>query len=332
MTRNSTFATSLKNKSMCSQLTRSLGEDPIGSVPEWERCLVMELPAPWQPDVTQSRHFPSVLRNVISDTAIHTTHTRIQCVLPDPEYSVPGHTRLMLFSRPLVPFSTLDRLDYLVPNPEAENLAVSLLTSRNSLKTYIENGVEKQQRELLVCTHGTRDTCCATFGYPLYKRLRARADNKRIRIWRTSHTGGHRFAPTLVDLPSGHYWANLDDQSLNALINRKGNVDSLRSNYRGWAGVSSAPVQSVEREVFMAEGWDWLNYHKSAKLIETKPEETQFSVYIFHSLPNGLEQGKYEAIVKQVGSIPLPKCLSDGTKGDTPQYQVSKLKRTSFPG
>ncbi|GAA4123442.1 sucrase ferredoxin [Nocardioides fonticola] len=52
----------------------------------------------------------------------------------------------------------------------------------------------------LVCTHGRRDVCCAEFGRPVAAALAARWPDD---TWETSHLGGHRFAPTLIALPSG---------------------------------------------------------------------------------------------------------------------------------
>lgn len=57
-------------------------------------------------------------------------------------------------------------------------------------------------RDILVCTHGSRDVCWGKFGYAIYKLLRARhAAPNGLRVWRTSHIGGHRFASTLLDFP-----------------------------------------------------------------------------------------------------------------------------------
>lgn len=53
---------------------------------------------------------------------------------------------------------------------------------------------------LLVCTHGARDRCCALLGMPLVRALAAEAPG---RVWRSSHQGGHRFAPTVIVLPWG---------------------------------------------------------------------------------------------------------------------------------
>jgi hypothetical protein len=51
-----------------------------------------------------------------------------------------------------------------------------------------------------VCTHGERDACCARLGRALHRALSAARPEV---TWQTSHLGGHRFAPTMLHLPSG---------------------------------------------------------------------------------------------------------------------------------
>ena len=63
-------------------------------------------------------------------------------------------------------------------------------------------------RQVLVCTHGVRDTCCGAQGTRLAAALPGLGAG--VRSWRTSHTGGHRFAPTALVLPEGTAWAYLD--------------------------------------------------------------------------------------------------------------------------
>ncbi len=68
---------------------------------------------------------------------------------------------------------------------------------------------------LLVCTNGRRDLCCAVRGRPVAQGASAARPG---RVWETSHTGGHRFAPTAVLLPSGVTLARLDvDLAVQAL-------------------------------------------------------------------------------------------------------------------
>lgn len=60
---------------------------------------------------------------------------------------------------------------------------------------------------LLVCTNGKRDVCCAVRGRALAGYL---AGQRGPWVWECTHTGGHRFAPTGVALPSGATYARLD--------------------------------------------------------------------------------------------------------------------------
>jgi hypothetical protein len=59
----------------------------------------------------------------------------------------------------------------------------------------------------LVCTNGRRDLCCAETGRPVAAALAARWPDA---TWETTHLGGHRFAGTLLALPSGYALGRLD--------------------------------------------------------------------------------------------------------------------------
>lgn len=60
---------------------------------------------------------------------------------------------------------------------------------------------------VLVCAHGKRDQCCALLGRPIAAALAADYPG---RVWECSHTGGHRFAPAVVLLPSGLTYGRVD--------------------------------------------------------------------------------------------------------------------------
>ncbi len=124
-------------------------------------------------------------------------------------------------------------------------------------------------RDLLVCTHGTHDGCCATFGYPVYCLLRhehAPATDGQLRVWRVSHFGGHRFAPTLIDLPEGRYWGRLDAEAVARPVRRDGALSDLRRHYRGWSGLGSFFEALVEGAIFEREGWAWTSYLVSGEI------------------------------------------------------------------
>ncbi|MCA1006309.1 sucrase ferredoxin [Rhodococcus hoagii] len=59
---------------------------------------------------------------------------------------------------------------------------------------------------VLVCAHGKRDQCCAVLGRPVAATLGAEFPGD---VWECSHTGGHRFAPSMILLPSGNTYGRL---------------------------------------------------------------------------------------------------------------------------
>ncbi len=71
-------------------------------------------------------------------------------------------------------------------------------------------------RALLVCTNAKRDQCCAVLGRPMaaaFAASAARGDGGPVAVWETSHTSGHRFAPTYVSLPDGYLFGGPDAAS-----------------------------------------------------------------------------------------------------------------------
>lgn len=67
----------------------------------------------------------------------------------------------------------------------------------------------------IVCTHGKRDACCAKWGMPVFASLCERLPG---RVWQTSHLGGHRFAPTFTQLPSGLSYGRIGLTKLPSLV------------------------------------------------------------------------------------------------------------------
>jgi len=92
---------------------------------------------------------------------------------------------------------------------------------------------------------------------------------------------------------------------LDLLVRRNGSVKGLYPFYRGWAGLSKFE-QIVEREIWMQEGWDWLNYHKAGQVLASdEANEKKYAdwaeVRIDFTTPDGSMSGAYEARVEICG-------------------------------
>ncbi|TWS26476.1 sucrase ferredoxin [Tsukamurella sputi] len=100
----------------------------------------------------------------------------------------------------------------------------------------------------LVCTNGKRDVCCAVLGRPIAAAL---ADQySEPVVWECSHTGGHRFAPVLIVLPSGNTYGRVTDrQAQDALDAARAGVVATA----GLRGRSSIPPAEQAAEVAVRE-------------------------------------------------------------------------------
>jgi hypothetical protein len=96
---------------------------------------------------------------------------------------------------------------------------------------------------VLVCTHGQRDTCCAREGMPVYRALAERAA-RPDQVWRSTHLGGHRFAPTALVLPAGVHYGRLEPEDAADVLHHADRDRILGHRYRGrtWA---SGPAQAA---------------------------------------------------------------------------------------
>jgi hypothetical protein len=88
---------------------------------------------------------------------------------------------------------------------------------------------------LAICTQGTRDRCCAKWGFAVFRQA--------ARLWREgrfpfeplecSHLGGDRYAATGIVFPSGSMYGHLDHADLEALGAAETEGRILPGHYRG---------------------------------------------------------------------------------------------------
>jgi hypothetical protein len=323
----STTARRPSKNQLCSIYSRAIGEEPAGSAPSWQRCIVLELPKPWKDEVTDSAHFPAQVSDALAEAEAAGRPVRLQCVTPDPEYTAAGHTRIMLFYRQTTPASAFGRLDYAVPNDQAVELATAIIENSHALRKFDRYREDTDGvRDILVCTHGSRDTCCATFGIPIYQLLRREygpAMDGLLRVWRSSHLGGHRLAPNLVDLPEGRNWVRPDASQLDALVSRRGEASELRSLYRGSTLLDTPFEQAAEGAVLMREGWDWTGRRVATSIVESSDKQAR--VRVEAPAEDGGQPIAYDVTVIISGTVQTVACLTGEPKDIEKQYTVTSL-------
>lgn len=258
----------------CSRTARASGDEPIGCEIAREHFVLLETPLPWPADIEDARHIPQRVRDLVERFEHGSQELYVLGLAPDASYSLPGYTRILSFRRPTGAFNAFERAEYLVPHATVPDVMEMLCLAPDAAAQFSQwLAPGPGPRDLLVCTHGAQDLCCARYGYPAYRRLRERyGAQPGVRIWRSSHFGGHRFAPTMLEFPTARGWAWLDDNTADRLVERSGQLPDLYRHYRGCAGLGFF-AQVAERAIFSQVGWDWLDYRISAEITSGDPGE-----------------------------------------------------------
>jgi len=336
MSTNST----LTNCRFCSVVSKTSGEDPIGSGPTYERYLLIETAPPWPSTIwMEPEPMPQTIIDVLNLADECGISLRPLVIAPDREYSRPGYIRVFHYYRPTHLFAQFEKQEFIVPEAELSALGTALVQQPDQLPDFEQYRQQTSHiRELFVCTHGNHDAACGKFGYPIYRQLRqeyAADSGGFLRVWRCSHFGGHQFAPTLLDFPEGCYWGHLEPEVLDLLVHRDGSVAGLRRFYRGWAGLTKFE-QIAEREIWMQEGWDWFNYHKAGQVLAIdEANEKKYAdwaeVRIDFAAPDRSMSGAYEARVEVCAQVMTARWSSvkDEPLETVKQYRVSRLVKVA---
>lgn len=306
----------------CSVLSRTNNEDPIGSAAPHQRYLLIEVPMPWDYDVKNSTHFPVGLKEVLSRCAEQSGKFRFLAFCSDTLRSPDDHVRVFYFARPSLPNNAFQKKEYMIPVEKLQMFIEALLMDSARLEqfhTCLQPSAET--RELFICTHGIHDFCCGKFGEPTYQQLDEQyAEVGRIRAWRVSHLGGHRFAPTLIDFPEGRSWSHMTPDLLDPLIYRQGKFADLAGHYRGWS-MWNRFEQVAERELFTRFGWEWIHFHKTAEC-ELRDDDTAI-VKIDYVSPDQTLTGTFTAEVFVRGTVTTGGCGSKSSQ--VKQYGLRPL-------
>jgi hypothetical protein len=88
---------------------------------------------------------------------------------------------------------------------------------------------------LAICTQGTRDRCCAKWGFAVYREASAlwREGRFPFEPLECSHLGGDRYAATGIVFPSGDMYGHLDQVDLQAFGQAEAEDRIIPGHYRG---------------------------------------------------------------------------------------------------
>ncbi|MBE9190264.1 sucrase ferredoxin [Gloeocapsopsis crepidinum LEGE 06123] len=322
----------IKECQICSEVSQANGEDLIGSAGNYDHFLFVEMAEPWARNFVYEHPQLGAIYAMAEDLSQEQVSIRVMAIAPD--YKTSNQTRVLHYQRPTQKFARFEKREFLIPHEEMMSLAIALLKQSDELSQF--NAYRQQTghiRDMMLCTHGSYDLACGRFGYPLYRQMRSEyaANCDQLRVWRCTHLGPHNFAPLLVDFPEGRYWGRLKSEILPLLVQRNGSVAELYHFYVGWAGLGWAE-QIVEREVWMQEGWDWINYHKTGQTLAIDPSDEDYpnwaEVRIDFTSPDGTISGAYEARIEANRTVKtMWTSGKDQPLWEVKQYHVSRLDK-----
>ncbi len=307
----------------CSAVSEASGEDPAGSAWALRRMALVELPLPWPYNVLEGRNVPADLSALLYEIwDADGADTGMIGIASDPEYSVDGMRRVIDLRQGNDLAATYRRDEYLVPEDElvAHLRRLAFEPDHAEVARHLVDA-DPGTRDFLVCTHGAIDACCATFGYPVYKLMRAMASTAPVptRVWRSTHFGGHRFAATALEAPQGRYWGHLKPEMLAGLVRQTATPRDLRRHYRGWAALNDRLWQIAEAELLATAGWAWSSAVITGITGEaTEPDGGTLTVAFRH--PAG--DGEVDVEIMSTGSVQTMDQSKTGELRDAPQYEV----------
>ncbi len=303
---------------LCTHQTAALGEPPAGSAGSAERYILVDLPLPWP-------------KKIDDHPAIQVaTNGRILAINGGPHKDGdPDLATVISYERPPGPFAGFQRHETAVAPTDVGDLLIAInggdlsaLEPASSSPSKVGGASDEVTDDViddvidvLVCTHGSRDRCCGNLGARLFMELDDRRRHgewdDRIRVWRTSHIGGHRFAPTAMTFPDAMGWAWLDVDTITGIADRSLDIVTAAEIARGSGGIDSRAGQIADGRAFAHYGWDWLDTARTVTVdgLDVTVESALGSGSI------GLEAGE---------PIPVPICGEEGSTKSTPQFEVTR--------
>jgi hypothetical protein len=235
-------------RELCADVSGAASEDLAATASRVDRWVLIEYRGLWDRDVLGGSLLSVPLKAHLREQLAKLGHSRLLFVKRPERRS---HKRRMLSVGSCRPgeerFYALefDHHDDLVDY----DFAAALLDGGTP-------GVPLEHPLFVVCTHGKRDRCCAKYGRPLYDRLKGKVDPEWV--WQSTHVGGDRFAGNVVVLPEVLYFARVDEDDHDPILDDyfAGRVNVER--YRGRSAYTFA-VQAAEQAVRERTGLAGIN-------------------------------------------------------------------------
>ncbi|MCG6136822.1 MAG: sucrase ferredoxin [Nostoc sp. LLA-1] len=310
------------NTFFCSDHAREVGEDIIGSATNYQTYILVECPQPWTYNAFNSKWVPSNLQKLVEEVSRAKLPVRFLLIANDLSHKV-DYTTLLIYQKQEGLSNGFQKHEFKLPHIEQVAAVV-----KQCLWGKMPDTETNITRDILVCTHGSHDQCCARYGNPFYFHAVANIADlalDNVRIWKSSHLGGHRFAPTAIDFPNGRYYGFLDQESFRSILTRTGDIQCLNKVYRGW-GIIPNPLQILEKELMLCHGWNWFNYKVAGKIIQQSLDNNTILAELTFEEPCGsLSTYQAQLIKDQTKTLKLKSSCNSKEDSVIVKYVVDRL-------
>lgn len=293
----------------CAEHARSIAVDPGGTAIRADRVVLVAAPLPW-PKPALDLPLVAPLRPLF---AASSTPTRLLTTVGGEDDAM---ITTVVYDRS--DDGTVERI-YRVDGPEALQEWAAAVAESDFARTdeWLASPAGPAAPAVLICTQGSHDVCCGSEGVRFAAEVEEQLD---VTVYRVSHTGGHRFAPTAMTMPDGRMWSDLDLDALRRILAEAGPVDDLIDRCRGWWGADVGRAQIAERAVFAAEGWS-LNHDRREVAV---PEADDAGA---RSCTVSTGSAVYDVVVADGRMVPTIACRQPG---GLPAKQAMEYEVRSF--
>lgn len=316
----------------CAPFHSALEADPIGSGGNYDAYLCVEIPLPWERDISSSEPFASLcIAPKAAIVGADGRRWRPQGLIPSDRQD--RAVQVIAFDQPEAALTgrsgtVFERREWLVPTESVGELCAAILGTPGDpggkdVRSFAEFEVPAglaPRLEMFVCTHGQRDVCCGGSGTSLYMDLEPLVGDSSVSVRRVSHTGGHRFAPTALTFPDGYAWAHLDPHLATAVAARSVEPSEVLGHIRGSTLFKGGPAQAADRYGLGQVGWTWADSNREVELIGFDRRTMATDLVVHGDLPDGSRRS-FELRVVVDRHIPQITCGMI----DSPEYTVEPV-------
>ncbi|MGI9553989.1 MAG: sucrase ferredoxin [Thermodesulfobacteriota bacterium] len=205
----------------CKESSNNSGEHLYGTVPRVDHWFLVEYRDHWERDLLEKSSVSKEVKNELNNLLLSFKNSRLQLIKSDG--SADNN----------ICFYYINSTEF---QPKAYKFVLNNYEDilRLNLADLVERGdisdSETDENLVLVCTHGSYDSCCGKYGVQVYNEIQKNSD---IKVWRTTHVGSHRFSANLVMLPQGIYYGRVNTENVEEIIKSHLNNKIYLDCFRG---------------------------------------------------------------------------------------------------